>query len=190
MRKRALAVAFAALFIFAGTSLAQAPQAPKPGPEQKRLGYFLGRWNIEAEMKQSPSGPGGKTSITENEQWLPGGFFLVSHEEIKGDGGEGKGLSILGYDPGEKVYTYHAFNSWGEAESAKGTYADGTWTWTSESNLNGKLTKTRYTVHELSKTSYTIKFEMAGEDGNWSSIMEGKAVKVTMTAAKASPAKP
>lgn len=35
---------------------AQAPQAPKPGPEQARLGYFVGKWTVEGEMKPGPMG--------------------------------------------------------------------------------------------------------------------------------------
>ena len=29
------------------STTAQAPQAPKPGPEHARLGYFVGKWNAE-----------------------------------------------------------------------------------------------------------------------------------------------
>jgi len=35
--------------------------------------------------------------------------------------GPGKGVSFLGYDPNEKVYTYHEFTNTGDAIDAKGT---------------------------------------------------------------------
>jgi hypothetical protein len=31
-----------------------AAQAPKPGPEHARLGYFVGKWKAEGEMKPGP----------------------------------------------------------------------------------------------------------------------------------------
>ena len=51
------------LVLSSGLALAQAPgEKPKPGPEHKRLGYFVGKWTAEAEMKPSPFMPGGKMS--------------------------------------------------------------------------------------------------------------------------------
>ena len=41
---------------------AQSPQAPKPGPEHARLGYFVGKWKTEGEMKPSP--------IASQKSWL------------------------------------------------------------------------------------------------------------------------
>ena len=49
----------------------QPAQAPKPGPEQKRIEYFAGNWSFEGEAKQSPLGPAGKISSTEScSAWL------------------------------------------------------------------------------------------------------------------------
>ena len=37
---------------FTALSLAQAPpESPKPGPEHKKLEYFLGTWKTEGEIK-------------------------------------------------------------------------------------------------------------------------------------------
>ena len=35
----------------------------------------------------------------------------------------------------------------------------------------------RYTIKQLSPTSYTFKFELADDSGNYSTVMEGKATK-------------
>jgi len=60
MRTRPLQIAVC-LVLSSGLALAQAPgEKPKPGPEHKRLGYFVGKWTAEAEMKPSPFMPGGK----------------------------------------------------------------------------------------------------------------------------------
>lgn len=176
--KGAPAVVLVAMLVIAMAISAQAPpQTPKPGPEHKRLGYFGGNWTVEAEMKPSPFGPGGKITSKDHNEWMPGGFFLVSHSEFKGSMGEGTELSVMGYNSDEKVYTYHAFNSMGEAEASNGTVDGDTWTWTSNEKMGGKPMKGRFTIKELSSTSYTFRFETAPEGGDWSTIMEGKATK-------------
>lgn len=40
-----------------------------------------------------------------------------------------------------------------------------------------KLVKSRYTMKQLSPMSYTFKWEMQGESGTWSTLMEGKSTK-------------
>ncbi len=53
-----------------------------------------------------------------------------------------------------------------------------TWTWTGESKMNGKMTKGRFTLKEVSPTSYTYKFDVSSDGGGWTNIMEGKATKM------------
>jgi hypothetical protein len=177
--KRDFAIAYLLLLAFAGTVLAQEqPKMPKAGPEQERLKYFVGKWNFEFEMKQSPFGPAGKVEGTDRNEMMPGGFFLISHSKGKGTMGEIRGLSIFGYDADEKVYTYYSVNNWGEKELAKGTVDGNTWTWNAESEMGGKDVKTRFTVNEVSPTSYTMKFDAMSDSTSWTTLMEGKATKV------------
>lgn len=175
--KRVVVFSLALALLSAGGLLAQAPPMPKVGPEHKRLGYFLGQWSSEGEMKKSPFGPPGKMSFKERNESFPGGFFVVAHSEMKGPMGEGKGLSLMGYDAEAKVYTYTAINSMGMAETSKGTVQGDTWTWNSESKMAGKPVKTRFMIKELSPTSYSYKWEVM-EGKTWSTIMEGKATKM------------
>lgn len=114
---------------------------------------------------------------TDRSEMMPGGFFLVTHTDGKGSIGVLKGLAVMGYDAQAKVYTYDAFNNFGEADHFKGTVEGDTWTWTSEMNMGGKQMKLRFTAKQISPTSYTMKFEFAGDAG-WSTAMEGKATKV------------
>ncbi|PYR57269.1 MAG: hypothetical protein DMF85_14150 [Acidobacteria bacterium] len=86
--------------------LGQAGQPPKPGPENKRLGYFVGKWTTEGEMKPGPMGPGGKISSTDTCAWFDGGFAVVCHSVGKTPMGPSKSIGILGYSGEEKVYTY------------------------------------------------------------------------------------
>jgi hypothetical protein len=179
MLKRFLAALVISLLVAAcAAAQTQLQTPPKPSPEVKKLDYFIGNWKSEGDIKPGPFGPGGKFSATEQNEWMPGGFFLLSHADESTPMGNGKGLAIFGYDTNDKVYTYQAYNSMGEAEHATGTLAGDTWTWTNEEKMEGKLMRGRYTVKTLSPASYTFKFEMAPEGGEWATVMEGKATKI------------
>jgi hypothetical protein len=151
--------------------------ARSPGPDVKKLDYFAGSWKSEGDLKAGPYTSGGKFSGTGHYEWMPGGFFLLSYTDEVSPLGKGTGLAIFGYDRNERVYTYQAYNSRGEAEQAKGVLEGDTWTWSNEQKMGGAVIRGRYTIKTLSPTTYNFKFEMAPEGGPWSTIVEGKATK-------------
>ncbi|HZQ22416.1 MAG TPA: DUF1579 family protein [Terriglobales bacterium] len=168
------------LFVFLAAVLpyiyAQPPM-PSPAPELKSLDYFVGTWKMDADMKPGPYGPGGKMTMTEHNEWMPGNFFVVSHSEAKSSTFSGTGLAVMGYDPDEKVYTYHEFNSMGEATASKGTHNGNTWSWTSDQKMGDKVIQTRFTIKELSPGAYNFKYEMSPDGSQWMTVMDGKAAK-------------
>lgn len=151
---------------------------PKPGPELKKLDLFLGSWTSEGEAKPGPMGPGGKFTESSHAEWMDGGFFVVIHSDFKGGAmGNSNGTAYMGYDPQEKVYTYDAFSSAGEAIHSKGTVDGDTWNWSNEFKMGPQTMKARYTMKILSPDSYTFKFEMSPDGTKWETGMEGKATK-------------
>jgi hypothetical protein len=62
------------LVLLAASAWAQ--MAPKPGPEVKKLDYFVGTWTTEATIAPGPWGAGGKFSATDTTEWMPGSFFV------------------------------------------------------------------------------------------------------------------
>ena len=71
-----------------------------------------------------------------------------------------KGLSIMGFNPAEKTYTYFETNTLGENIFSRGTVEGDTWTWTNESKMSGKPVHGRFTLKQVSADSATYKFEM------------------------------
>ena len=166
---------------FGGTALAaDAPAAPKPGAEHKKLGYFVGKWKTEGDMKDSPMGPGGKMTSDDTCDWFKGGFAIVCRGVGNGPTGPMKSLGIISYSADEKVYTYYGTDNSGMAMTTvpKGTVEGDTWTYNDESKMGGKMVKSRYSMKIVSPTSYTFKYEMQGDDGKWNSMMEGTATRV------------
>jgi hypothetical protein len=165
---------------FTSLLLAQAPPAPpKPGPEHKKLEYFLGKWTVEGEIKANESVPrsimrAGKGVSTETATLGPGGFYVESRNE----GQLGTRLAIIAYDSHAKVYTSYYANSGGLVGTATGSVEGNTWTWMVEDKYAGKSVKGRTTITMLSPTESTSKYEMADGKGGYTTILEGKATKV------------
>ena len=167
----------AVILICGFTSLlrAQAPPAPpKPGPEHKKLEYFVGKWTVEGEIKANEFVRAGKTVSTETATLGPGGFYVESRNE----GQLGTRLAIIAYDSHAKVYTSYYASSVGFVGTATGTVNGNTWTWMVEDKYAGKSIKGRTTITMLSPTESTSKYEMADGKGGYTTIVEGKATKV------------
>ena len=158
---------------------AQAAEAPKPGPEHKRLGYFVGKWKSEGEMKPGPMGPGGKMTSSDTCEWFEGQFTVICRYEGSGPTGPTKGIGILGYNTEEKVYTYYGIDNSNMtmATVPKGTVRGDTWSYTDEATFGGQKVKSRVTIKELSPKSYTFRMEAQGPDGKWMPMMESKNTK-------------
>ncbi len=170
--KMILVVAFALV-----AAAAAQMDAPKPGPESKKLDVFAGTWTLDSKLKPSAMGPGGTVNETEKCEWMEGRFYLVCHVDYKSDMGNGVGTSYMGYSSDDKAYTYREFNSYGEFTDARGTIDGDTWTWTSDYKMGGSAMKGKFTVKVTSATSYTFTYEMSQDGAKWNTIMEGKATK-------------
>src|SRR6478735_10953278 len=180
--RRLLGVLAASALLPIGVQLAaaQAPSQAKPGPEHERLGYFVGKWTGEGEIKPGPMGPGGKFTSSDDCAWFEGHFSVVCHSESKMPTGASKSIGILGYSGEEKVYTYYGVDNTNMtmASVPKGTVHGNTWTYNDESMMGGKKVKTRVTIKELSPTSYSFLMEAQGPDGKWAPMMESTNTKV------------
>ncbi len=156
--------------------LAQAPPAPpKPGPEYKKLEYFLGKWTSESEIKANEFVRAGKTVGTETDTLGPGGFYV----ERRAESDLGTSLGIISYDSHAKVYTSYYASSGGLVGTGTGTVNGNTWTWMVEDKFAGQAVKGRTTITMLSPTQYTSKYEMADGKGGYIILSEGKATKET-----------
>jgi hypothetical protein len=159
---------------------AEEPKAPKPSPEHQRLGYFVGNWTTEGEMKPSEMGPGGKMTSVDKCTWFEGGFAVVCHSEGKSPMGPSKSIGILGYSAEEKVYTYAGVDSSGMTMTTvpQGTRQGDTWIYNDESMMGGRKVKSRVTIKELSPTAYSFRMDLQGPDGKWATMMESQSTRM------------
>jgi hypothetical protein len=119
---------------------AQSPLAPKPTPQHARLGYFVGKWTAEGEVKPGPMGPGGKMTSSDTCEWFDGRFSVICRSEGTTPAGPSKSLGIIGYSAEEKVYTYYGVDNTNMtmASVPRGTIQGDTWTYTDEGTMGGQ----------------------------------------------------
>jgi hypothetical protein len=138
---------------------------------------FVGSWTLDGNMKPGAMGPGGSMKETEKCEWMEGGYYIVCHSDYESSMGNGVGLSVMGYSPDDKAYTYREFNSFGEFDDSRGTVDGDTWTWTNEEKMGGVTMKGRFVIKMTSATSYNFTFDMSQDGTKWSAVMDGKASK-------------
>jgi hypothetical protein len=108
---------------------------------------------------------------------MPDEFFLVAQSY---SGGKWAELTVIGYDPNEKIFTHTSFNASGKTEVWKGTAEENTWIWTKKETVRGKPVIERMTINKTSPTSYSFKVEMEPGGGNWSTVVEGAGIKTKL----------
>lgn len=163
-------LAFLLVLSAATTAIGQEPS------RSAELNYFSGTWKLEIHMN-APALYGKTFVATERNEWMPGRALLLSRQEAE-DGMVG-GVTVLAYDPENKTYRYHQIKNNGELRDLRGTFDNGTWTWTSGGlSKHDQSPKTRLVIKEVNDTSYTLRLESATDGHDWSTVMEGKASKI------------
>jgi len=167
------------LLFLAAPALAAPPQAPKPGPEHKRLGFFVGKWKGTGTIAENPFMPGGKFTASDTCEWFEGRFAVVCRSQGKGPAGPTRGLGIMSYSPSEKAYLYYGLDNspMAMATVPRGTVEGDTWTYQDESKMGGETVKSRYVIQLLDKKSYAFRWEILGPDGQWKMVVEGKSTR-------------
>jgi hypothetical protein len=158
---------------------------PKPHPQIRKLGYFVGQWTVEGAILPGPWGAGGTFSWTDTTKWMAGKFFVVGHWDFKMPralGGNGEEIFVMGYDENQNAYTFDAFSSQGLHQVSRGTLSRDTWIWTSEAIRDGQTVRQKMTMKVVSRRNYTLKFEISTKRNtlkrdSWLTFMQGKATR-------------
>jgi hypothetical protein len=119
MKLPILRYATVALFLFAGLSQAQQPQAPE---EMKHLKAEVGTWNAEIRMYGDPSGEPQVSKGTET-NFMLGDMWLISHFKGEMMGEKFEGSSQMGFNPDTKKYT----GTWVDSMSPYAMSMEGSW---------------------------------------------------------------
>jgi len=173
------------LVVCSGTAMQAQAQAPKPGPEVKKLHVLVGHWTYEGEFKPGPLGPGGKVTGERTGEMILGGFFFQGRWTQKGPVGEARALEITGYDPVNKNYSSEFFFADGSALSAALTISGNTLTWAGKGLGPGRQYLFKETfILAADLMSMTDKGEISADGKTWTPLFERKHTKVPAAAKK------
>jgi len=171
-------ISLAMLTMCVTTLVAQAPPAPKPGPEHQKLSAFVGNWTFSGEMKPGPMGPGGKMTGTDRIMWLADNFALERRFSGTGPMGSINGLEVIAYDGARKVYTYQIVDSTGAVGGGTGTNNGSTWTFTGSGSMGGKTMQERCNLtFGTGNNTLKIACEGSGDGKSFTPMFEGTATK-------------
>lgn len=161
--------------VVAPALLAQGPGGPpRPGPEVKKLEYFVGRWTSTGEMKPGPMGPGGVMRVSNTCEWFQGGFHVVCRSQGTTPAGPTQGLGIISYNPERKHYSYYSIDNSGmPPDPVRGSFSGDTWLWEGEGTMGGQQIKGRYTMKVVSPDEYSWTWEMQMAGQPWTTVATG-----------------
>lgn len=170
MNFKAPRVIIATVVAFVISMLGQAAEPQKPGPEQKRLEIWSGKWSYQGKEVETPLGVKGDFKGQSTARMLAGGFVLEIHDvdETPQDGKASDWLTLIWYDVATKGYLRKSFQPSGAVASAPVTVDGNTWTSAGElRDTNGKVWKTRSaTTFSADGNSTTTKQEYSPDGGN------------------------
>jgi hypothetical protein len=171
MKRIVIAVGLIVL-LSAVSAAAQAP-APKPGPEHKRLDYFLGKWTYEI----TDGAAAGSGTIT----WEPftGGLFVCARETYKlASGSAGEIRHVFGYSAEDKTYTWYRYWSNGWSEMARGWLKGNVWTYAFDVWNPMRQSRRQFTLTETPPDGMTFIWEESVDGAPWRVTARGKATRV------------
>src|SRR5215468_10561416 len=86
MRQKSISF-IAVLLGLVAVACGQHSEQPKPGPEAKKLAYFIGTWQGKAEVKPSMFGPGGGVERSEGtlagDTWTWNASYDINGKTVK-----------------------------------------------------------------------------------------------------------
>ncbi len=89
---------------------------PASGPEIARLGALVGRWRSEGHVVGNPPEP---ITGTDTYEWLPGGFFIVHHVDVRVGRHTVQAIEIIGErDPATDAFIARAYDNDGNVAPA------------------------------------------------------------------------
>jgi uncharacterized protein DUF1579 len=149
-------------------------EMPRPQEEHRRLRALAGNWIGEETIHPSAWDPkgGAATGRFEAKVDMDDFFVLADYIEERDGKVSYRGHGVFGYEPKEKIYTMHWFDSMG---SGTPTPARGRW----EGNRLSFEQKTpmghsRYSYNFDGDKRFTFTIDSSQDGRSWATIMEGR----------------
>ena len=146
----------------------------------KRLGAFVGKWQSEGTMMETPFSHADKISSSIECRWSPQGNFLICEQLITDSAGGHTQLSIYSYNPKDGNYTISSMAGTGK-QPWNGTViiSGNVWTYPGSFEAKGKKVQVRTTNDFSVPDTETFKSEFSDDGGaHWIVTLQGVAHKI------------
>ena len=161
---------------------AQSPfEAPKPGPDHKKLAVLVGSWTTAGASTENPFGPAEKWSGKFTWEWTPGNFAVIRH--IGGRGsvtGENRAIDVIAYDGTAKTYTWYDVDNMGSTSLANASIVGDTLTAFWNLEVKGKAYKIRGTLKGLGSDRLTWVSEYSEDGRVWTAYFHSTDTMVKL----------
>ncbi len=147
-------------------------EMPKPSTEHKNLQRLVGRWKGDEKLYPSPWDPKGgmATGRVENKSALDGFIVVQDYSQERGGAPTFRGHGVFSYDPNQKCYLMHWFDSMGApVNEFKGTFEGKILSLSSK----GMMGINRASFDLSRDNSYTFTMEISQDGKQWVPFMEG-----------------
>jgi hypothetical protein len=153
-------------------------EMPKPTEAHRKLNSLAGRWVGQEKMFPSPWDPKGGTAVGHCHNRLAVDDFVIVHDYEQERNGtiSFRGHGVFSYDPAEKSYVLHWWDSMGMAVNVfKGDF---------EGNTLRMLCRevqgtSRGTWEFLDASHYRFRMEMSPDGRQWMTLIEGNYTRET-----------
>lgn len=105
-----------------------ATENSQPTAAHAMLGALEGHWRTEGRTVAAKDASSIQIAGTDTYAWLPGGFFMIHHADVRMGQDEAKTLEVIGYDVATNTYHTHFFDNLGHTGSYQATVHQDVWT--------------------------------------------------------------
>jgi Protein of unknown function (DUF1579) len=146
--------------------------APTPSPQTQRLGALVGRWRSEGHIVGDPPVP---ITGTDSYEWLPGGFFLLHHVDVKIGEQQVQALELIGeYDPATDSYTGRAYDNLGNITLMRAEVDEqGVWAFTGGGDVAPVAQPDAADTSSAVRSTLTISPDQSGMTARWERSDDG-----------------
>jgi len=152
-------------------------EMPKPGPELKKLDFFVGNWMADVTMYPNEFMPGGKSQGKESMKWeLDGMFVSMDYQDQPGEEKKMlayKGKGFMTYDMQKKTYRSWWMDNWGSASESVGDWADDkTLVLSHQGEFMGKKFHEKFVYQILDQNKFHFQIEHSPDGKEFKKVME------------------
>jgi hypothetical protein len=146
--------------------------ASTPSSQLRKLDALVGKWKSEGETVTTDSETSIRISGTDIYEWLPGGFFMIHHVDVKIGDEQVNVIEMIGGNEEIAGFPMRAFDNHGNYSVMHATVdPNGVWTFAGES------TRARLTVSDDRKTM-KAHWERSDNGSYWQPWMEMRFTKL------------